>query len=47
MIKYKVPGPQSTNDPLDTNCTMGWKLRTVARNLDAANRSLVVYSDVD
>lgn len=46
-IKYKVPGPQSTNDPLDTNRTMGWKARMVARNLDAANRSLVVYSDYD
>jgi len=44
-IKYKRPGPQSTNDPLDTNNTMGWKVRAVAANLDAGNRSLVVYSD--
>ena len=46
-IKYKQPGPTSTNDPLDTNNTMGWKIRTVARMLDAANRALVVYSDAD
>lgn len=45
-IKYKRPGPQSTNDPLDTNNTMGWKARMVAANLDAGNRSLIVYSVV-
>jgi N4-gp56 family major capsid protein len=46
QIKYKTPGPHSTNDPLDTNNTIGWKVRAVAANLDAANRSLIVYSDV-
>lgn len=45
-IKYKRPGPSSTNDPLDTNNTLGWKVRAVAKNLDAGNRSLVVYSAV-
>jgi len=42
-IKIKSPGPQSTNDPLDTLHTMGWKLRAVARLLDSS-RALVVYS---
>lgn len=45
-IKYKTPGPQSTNDPLDTNRTLGWKVRMAARLLDGANRALVVYSAV-
>ena len=45
-IKYKRPGPQSTNDPLDTNNTLGWKVRMTTANLDAGNRSLVVYSAV-
>jgi N4-gp56 family major capsid protein len=42
-IKIKSPGPQSTNDPLDTVHTLGWKQRGVARMLDAS-RALVVYS---
>jgi len=44
-IKYKEPGPQSTNDPLDTNCTLGWKARLAHKILDAGNRALVVYTD--
>jgi hypothetical protein len=42
-IKLKHPGPTSTNDPLDTNHTLGWKVRAVARLLDA-NRALILYS---
>jgi hypothetical protein len=43
-IKIKAPGPQSTNDPLDTLHTMGWKCRSVAACLDSGNRGLIVYS---
>lgn len=43
-IKMKSPGPQSTNDPLDTNHTLGWKTRNAQKLLDV-NRALVVYSD--
>jgi len=45
-IKIKRPGPQSTNDPLDMCCTMGWKVQAVGKLLDAS-RALVVYSAVD
>jgi hypothetical protein len=45
QIKFKRPGPQSTNDPLDMVNTMGWKLRAVGKLLDS-NRALVVYSAV-
>jgi len=44
-IIMKSPGPTSTNDPLDTNHTLGWKARMAERLLDA-NRALVVYSVV-
>lgn len=46
QVIMKQPGPQSTNDPLNTNNTLGWKVRAVARNLDVA-RALTVYSAVD
>lgn len=46
QIIMKKPGDQSTNDPLNTNCTLGWKVRAAARLLDAGNRALVVYSAV-
>lgn len=41
----KRPGPQSTNDPLNINCTLAWKVRMATKILDAGNRALVVYTD--
>lgn len=45
-VKFKSPGPQSTNDPLDQVHTLGWKVRMAAKILDATNRCLIVYSAV-
>jgi N4-gp56 family major capsid protein len=43
-IIRKSPGPNSTNDPLETMHTLGWKVRAVARVLDRASRGLIIYS---
>jgi hypothetical protein len=43
-IIRKSPGPTTTNDPLDMQHTLGWKVRMVARVLDRANRGVIIYS---
>ncbi|RLB37675.1 MAG: hypothetical protein DRH30_12785 [Deltaproteobacteria bacterium] len=43
-VKFKSPGPHSTNDPLDQIHTLGWKYRMAPKILDAANRALTVIS---
>ncbi len=44
-IKFKSPGPQSTNDTLDQIHKLGYKVRAASKLLDS-NRVLVVYSAV-